>query len=152
MSDHDALVRVLRERVMSATGVLEDGSTDTKNGPLQFTTASGGKQPLRNLAEEYVQKMQKAIARIDAARAQGLGISANMYTYTAGATGLDAAMPPWVQEGGIDAWVARLQKPEIRARVIKEMKEPAKDWESLLLAAGSPDRCAPPPRPSPARP
>jgi len=95
---------------------------------------------LKAAGEKNWPKMQKAIARIDAARSQGLGISANMYSYTAGATGLDAAMPPWVQEGGIDAWVARLQQPEIRARVIKEMKEPAKDWESLLLAAGSADR------------
>jgi hypothetical protein len=61
VNDHDALVRVLRERVMSATGVLEDGSTDTKNGPYQFTAANGGKQPLRNLAEEYVQAMVKQL-------------------------------------------------------------------------------------------
>ena len=55
--------------------------------------------------------MARAIARIEAARAGGLAVSANMYAYTAGATGLDAAMPPWVQEGGLDAWVARLQGP-----------------------------------------
>jgi N-acyl-D-amino-acid deacylase len=85
-------------------------------------------------------KMQQAIARIEAARAQGLKITADMYAYTAGATGLDAAMPPWVQEGGIDAWIERLQNPEIRARVVREMRTPAKDWESLYLAAGSADR------------
>ena len=62
-----------------------------------------------------------------------------MYTYTAGATGLDAAMPPWVQEGGVDAWIKRLKDPAMRARVVKEMREPTNDWENLLLAAGKPD-------------
>jgi N-acyl-D-amino-acid deacylase len=85
-------------------------------------------------------KMQEAIAKIEAARKAGLDISANMYTYTAGATGLDAAMPPWVQEGGLDAWVKRLQDPALRARVVKEMREPGKDWENLLYAAGSADK------------
>ena len=83
-------------------------------------------------------KMSQAIAKIDAARKAGLDISANMYTYTAGATGLDAAMPPWVQEGGLDAWVKRLQDPAIRARVVAEMRKPG-DWENLLLAAGKPE-------------
>jgi N-acyl-D-amino-acid deacylase len=63
-----------------------------------------------------------------------------MYTYTAGATGLDAAMPPWVQEGGYDAWAARLKDPAIRRRVVREMRTPTDAWENLLLAAGSPDR------------
>jgi N-acyl-D-amino-acid deacylase len=84
-------------------------------------------------------KMREAIAKIEAVRAEGLPVTANMYTYTAGATGLDAAMPPWVQEGGIDAWVERLKKPEIRARVLKEMRTPSTEWESLYLSAGSPD-------------
>ena len=85
-------------------------------------------------------KMPQAIARIDAARKDGLSISANMYTYVAGATGLDAAMPPWVQEGGLDAWVDRLKKPEIRARVLQEMRSPTDAWENLWLMAGSADR------------
>jgi N-acyl-D-amino-acid deacylase len=85
-------------------------------------------------------KMQQAIDKIEAARKSGLKITADMYSYTAGATGLDAAMPTWVQEGGIDAWVDRLKKPEIRARVIKEMRDPHADFESLLQAAGSADR------------
>ena len=84
-------------------------------------------------------KMAQAIAKINAARSSGVDISANMYSYTAGATGLDAAMPSWVQEGGVDAWVKRLQEPATRERVLKEMREPGKDWENLLLAAGSPD-------------
>jgi N-acyl-D-amino-acid deacylase len=85
-------------------------------------------------------KMQQAIDKIAAARNQGLQITADMYSYTAGATGLDAAMPTWVQEGGIDAWIERLKKPETRARVLKEMRDPNAGFESLLLAAGSPDR------------
>jgi N-acyl-D-amino-acid deacylase len=85
-------------------------------------------------------KMREVIARIEAARAQGLAITANMYPYTAGATGLDAAMPPWVQEGGLDAWIERLKRPEIRSRVLREMRSPGKDWENLYLAAGSPER------------
>lgn len=85
-------------------------------------------------------KMREAIAKIEAARKQGLRISANMYPYTAGATGLDAAMPPWVQAGGTQAWIERLQDPEIRARVLREMRTPSEEWESLYLAAGSPDK------------
>ena len=85
-------------------------------------------------------KMREAIAKIDAARQAGMDLSANMYTYTAGATGLDAAMPPWVQEGGLDAWVQRLEDPATRARVAAEMRAPGKDWENLLVAAGTPDK------------
>jgi N-acyl-D-amino-acid deacylase len=84
-------------------------------------------------------KMEQVIARVETAREQGLEITADMYTYTAGATGLDAAMPPWVQEGGLDAWVERLKQPEIRARVADEMRTRTDKWENLLLGAGSPE-------------
>jgi N-acyl-D-amino-acid deacylase len=85
-------------------------------------------------------KMDAAIAKIEAARASGLRITADMYTYTAGATGLDAAMPPWVQEGGYTEWRKRLLDPQVRARVLREMLTPTDAWESLYLAAGSPER------------
>ncbi|HJT16066.1 MAG TPA: D-aminoacylase [Thermoanaerobaculia bacterium] len=85
-------------------------------------------------------KMDEAIAHINEARAKGLDISADMYTYNAGATGLDAAMPTWVQEGGLEAWRKRLQDPAIRARVVQEMRTPSDKWENLLMLAGSPDR------------
>jgi N-acyl-D-amino-acid deacylase len=85
-------------------------------------------------------KLDDVFLMIEAARAEGLDITADMYTYTAGATGLDAAMPPWVQEGGHEAWVERLKDPEIRARVIAEMKQPGDDWENLYHAAGSPEK------------
>ncbi len=82
------------------------------------------------------EKSAAGIAKLDAARANGVDITANIYTYTAGATGLYATMPPWVQEGGHDAWVARLKDPRIRKRVIKEMRAPAKGWENLYQLAG----------------
>lgn len=91
---------------------------------------------LKASGKENWHKMDQAIARIEAARAEGLAITADMYTYQAGATGLDAAMPPWVQEGGYDAWAERLQDPEIRARVKEEMRTPTDEWENLMLAAG----------------
>ncbi len=81
---------------------------------------------------------EAGIARLNAARAEGLDVTANVYTYTAGATGLDAAMPPWVQEGGHDAWVARLRDPAIRARVLREMRAPAQGWESLYQLTRGP--------------
>jgi len=84
-------------------------------------------------------KLDAAIARVEAARAAGQRISANMYTYPAGATGLDAAMPPWVQSGGLEEWEKRLKDPAVRARLIKEMRTPTNEWENLLLLSGSPD-------------
>ncbi|HLE37060.1 MAG TPA: D-aminoacylase, partial [Candidatus Acidoferrales bacterium] len=81
-------------------------------------------------------KMDAVIEKVEKARAQSLKITADMYTYPAGATGLDAAMPPWVQEGGLEAWRKRLQDPAIRARVAKEMTTPTDQWENLFLAAG----------------
>lgn len=81
-------------------------------------------------------RLPEVVAQIEAARAEGLRITADMYTYTAGATGLDPTMPPWVQAGGHDAWVERLRDPAIRARVIGEMREPSNEWENLLRLAG----------------
>lgn len=85
-------------------------------------------------------KLDEVIKKIDTARQQGLRITTNMYTYTAGATGLDAAMPPWVQEGGLSQWINRLKDPAIRQRVKQEMTTPTDAWENLFLAAGSPDK------------
>lgn len=81
-------------------------------------------------------KFDDVVARVEAARAEGLRITADIYTYTAGSTGLDAGMPPWVQEGGYAAWAERLQDPDIRARVLEEMTTPTNEWENLMLAAG----------------
>jgi N-acyl-D-amino-acid deacylase len=81
-------------------------------------------------------KLDAAIQKIEKARAAGVRVTADMYTYTAGATGLDAAMPPWVQEGGLQAWKERMKDPAVRARLQKEMTTPSDDWENLLMAAG----------------
>jgi len=82
-------------------------------------------------------KFDVAIAKIDSARSAGLAITADMYNYVAGATGLDASMPPWVQEGGFDQWAGRLQDPEVREKVIMEMSAKGDGWENLFFAAGS---------------
>jgi len=84
-------------------------------------------------------KLDQVIARVEAARAQGLKITADMYTYTAGGTGLAASLPPWVQDGGVEAMLKRLKDPKIVARVKREMVQPGKDWENLYNHAG-PDR------------
>ena len=84
-------------------------------------------------------KLDQAIARIEAARAEGLAITADIYTYTAGATGLDAAVPPWAQDGNDDAMRARFVDPELRPRILREIATPTDAWENLYLAAGSPD-------------
>ena len=76
-------------------------------------------------------KWEKAVAKIDSARNAGLAITTDMYNYTAGATGLDASMPPWVQEGGYGAWSKRLQDPAIRKKVAKEMRAKGDGWENL---------------------
>ena len=80
--------------------------------------------------------MDLAIQKVEQARARGLEITADMYTYTAGATGLNASMPPWCQEGGLESWIARLKDPETRERIRQEMMANTDDWENLLLMAG----------------
>jgi N-acyl-D-amino-acid deacylase len=81
-------------------------------------------------------KSQAGLDKMDAARKAGVDVSGNIYTYTAGATGLDAAMPLWVQEGGREAWYKRLRDPAIRARVLAEMRGKAVGWENLYQVAG----------------
>ncbi|WP_293386076.1 amidohydrolase family protein [Phenylobacterium sp.] len=77
------------------------------------------------------------IARIEKARAGGQRITADMYTYAASSTGFDAAMPTWVQAGGVEQWIARLKDPATRAKVIAEMREAhPKDWENSFRQAG----------------
>lgn len=85
-------------------------------------------------------KMDRVIARIEAARKEGLNVTADMYTYTAGATGLDASMPPWVLDGGYDAAYKRLSDPDTRKKIAAAIRTPSDDWENLYHAAGSADR------------
>lgn len=84
-------------------------------------------------------KYDAVVKKIDSARAAGLHITTDMYNYIAGATGLDASMPPWVQEGGYDKWAERLKDPKIRKRVYKEMTTDTDEWENLMFAAGTAD-------------
>ncbi|MCC3862339.1 N-acyl-D-amino-acid deacylase family protein [Pseudemcibacter aquimaris] len=91
---------------------------------------------LKAAGKENYAKMDKVIARIEEERAAGYDIRANMYNYTAGSTGLDAMIPPWIQEGGIDNWIKNMQDPELRARALSEMKDPNRAWESLGAASG----------------
>ena len=92
---------------------------------------------LKVSGRENWHKYDAVVQKIEKARSRGVKITANMYTYTAGSTGLDAAMPPWVQEGGYEAWAARMQNPDIRQRVLTEMTTPTDTWENLYLAAGA---------------
>jgi N-acyl-D-amino-acid deacylase len=85
-------------------------------------------------------KMDRVIEMIETARKDGQRITADMYTYTAGGTGLDAAMPPWAEDGGIDALYKRLQDPVQRAKIAAAIRTPSDAWENLYLAAGSPER------------
>jgi N-acyl-D-amino-acid deacylase len=85
-------------------------------------------------------KMDTVISMVEKARRSGLKITADMYTYPAGATGLDAAMPPWVLDGGYEALYRRLRDPETRKRIAQAIRTPSNEWENLYLAAGSPER------------
>ncbi len=95
---------------------------------------------LKAAGKENWEKLPGVIAKVEQARARGMRLTADMYTYTAGATGLNAAMPPWVQEGGHEIWVKRLRDPAIRERVKREMTAPTDAWENLYLATGSPEK------------
>lgn len=95
---------------------------------------------LKAAGESNWPKVDAAIARIEDARRSGLAITANMYTYTAGATSLDSAIPPWAHEGGFERLIARILNGETRARILREMRTPQPTYENLYLATGSPER------------
>lgn len=95
---------------------------------------------LKAAGRENWGKMDTVIAMIEKAQREGLKITADMYTYPAGATGLDASMPPWVLDGGYEAAFKRLADQETRKKIAKEITTPTDKWENLYLAAGSPDR------------
>jgi N-acyl-D-amino-acid deacylase len=85
-------------------------------------------------------KEDELLARIEAAQKEGLKVRANMYTYTAGGTGLDACFPPWTEDGGYPALFKRLRDPATREKIKAEVKVDSDAWENLYLASGSPDR------------
>src|ERR1044071_7464595 len=85
-------------------------------------------------------KIDNLLSRIESAQKEGLKIRANMYTYTAAGTGLDACLPPWTQNGGYPALFKRLRDPATREKIAAEVKIDSDKWENLYLAAGSPDK------------
>lgn len=85
----------------------------------------------------FWERFQDVLDTIEAARSEGLKITADMYPYPAGSTGLDAIMPPWVKAGGIDAWIARMQDPTTRARLAAAMREDSDDWDNRLASGGA---------------
>jgi N-acyl-D-amino-acid deacylase len=85
-------------------------------------------------------KIDSVLAKIDRANQDGVKVTADMYTYIAGATGLDAAMPPWIQEGGIKEWIKRMKDPVIRKKALQEMRTPTDKWENLMRLAGDPEK------------
>ncbi len=85
-------------------------------------------------------KIDDLLSRIEAAQKEGLGIRANMYTYTAAGTGLDACLPPWTEDGGYPALFKRLRDPVTREKIATQVRTPTDEWENLYLAAGSPDK------------
>ncbi|MDF0705675.1 N-acyl-D-amino-acid deacylase family protein [Flagellimonas okinawensis] len=95
---------------------------------------------LKQSGKDNWDKFDEVVAKVDSANAAGLHITADMYNYIAGSTGLDASMPPWVQEGGYEKWAERLQDPAIREKVKEEMITPTDKWESLMQAAGDPSK------------
>lgn len=82
-------------------------------------------------------KQDAAIGKIESARAEGLQVTADMYTYPAASTGLSSVLPPWAQEGGQEAFIERLKDPETRARLIEEMNTPTTEWEQMLALTGA---------------
>jgi len=94
---------------------------------------------LKAAGKDNWNKMDSVIRRIERARAEGLAITADMYTYTAGGTGLTATMPPTLQDGGFGKLRDRLQDPAIRKRLIKEMNTKTDDWENFFYAVGNPE-------------
>src|SRR6266853_3645053 len=85
-------------------------------------------------------KIDNLLSRIEAAQKEGLNIRANMYTYTAAGTGLDACLPPWTEDGGYPALFKRLRDPATREKITAEVQKPTDSWENLYLAAGSPEK------------
>jgi N-acyl-D-amino-acid deacylase len=85
-------------------------------------------------------KLDRVIELVEKARADGLKITADMYNYTAGATGLEASLPPWALDGGYEELFKRIKDPETRKKILSEMRTPTDKWENLYLAAGSPEK------------
>lgn len=109
---------------------------------IQISRQAGVRAEIYHLkasGERNYAKLDTAIRMIERARAEGPPITANIYTYVASSTGLDASMPPWVQEGGEEAWLERLRDPEVRKKVAADMNDADAEWDNTYAAAGTPD-------------
>jgi len=95
---------------------------------------------IKAAGEKNWPKEDQLLARIEAAQREGLKITADMYTYTAAGTGLDACLPPWTEDGGYPALFKRLRDPDTRQKIAAEVRVDSNAWENLYLAAGSPDK------------
>ena len=95
---------------------------------------------LKAAGKDNWSKMDKVLEMVEAARKSGMKITADMYNYPAGATGLDAAMPPWVLDGGYSELYKRIQDPATRKKILEEIRTPTDKWENLYLSAGSADK------------
>ena len=120
------------DRFVEATDELIQIAREAKIPAEIYHLKAGG--------ESNWNKLDTVIARVEAARKEGLTITADMYTYTAGATGFDACLPPWSRAGGADALFKRLEDPATRARIAAEMKVKGDHWENLCAAAASTER------------
>jgi N-acyl-D-amino-acid deacylase len=95
---------------------------------------------LKTAGQKNWNKEDELLARIEQVQKQGLNVCANMYTYTAAGTGLDACLPPWTEDGGYPALFKRLRVPATRAKIAAEVKVDSDQWENLYISAGSPDK------------
>jgi len=94
---------------------------------------------LKSAGQSNWHLFDEAIEMVERARSEGLQITADVYTYPASSTGLNAAVPPWVQEGGFKASLERMRDPELREQIAREMLEESDEWENMFLAPGTPD-------------
>lgn len=130
---------------MYITHMRSEGNAIFKAVDETIRIAREGKLPaeiyhLKFSGTENWNKIDSVLAKIDRANQNGVKITADMYTYIAGATGLDAAMPPWIQEGGINEWIKRMKDPVIRKKALQEMRTPTDKWENLMRLAGDPEK------------
>lgn len=109
-----------------------EGAVDELIDIAEQSGAAGEIYHLKFGGSKNWSKFDSIVRKIEAARERGIKISANMYNYDGGATGLSASMPPWVQEGGFELAKRRLRDPTIRGRIIEEMRSTDSSWENLL--------------------
>lgn len=138
----DELIALARPAGFYITHLRSEGDSllDALEEFLTIVRAAGVRGEIYHLkvaGRKNWPKLHELIDRVESAQRDGLEVTADVYTYTAGATGLDGAMPPWVQAGGFEAWRSRLQDAETRRRVATEMQQPTEAWENMFELAGA---------------